>query len=115
MDGGEDLFSCRAFRGLYRVGHQHGDGHRADAAGNRRDPARDFFGRIKIHITAQFAVFHTVDSHVYHCGAGFDHVTGNHLGFAGGDHEDVGIARELGEIDGLGGADGDGRVVLQQQ
>src|SRR5574340_501064 len=101
-------------RGAHGVRHQHGDGHRADAAGHRGDPAGHFLRRIEIHVAAQLAVGHAVDADVDHRRAGLDHVAGDHLRPAGGDDQDVGVARVFGEVDGLGGADGDGGIVLQQ-
>ena len=35
------------------VGDQHGDGHRADAAGHRGDPARTFLGDLELHIDSE--------------------------------------------------------------
>ena len=43
-------------RRLQRVVQQHRDGHRTDAAGDRRDRADDLADRAEIHVAAEFAV-----------------------------------------------------------
>ena len=50
-----NLITPFAFRCLHRICNQHGDGHRADAAWYRSNPACHFHGAIKVHVTAKLA------------------------------------------------------------
>ena len=68
------------FRRPHGVLQQHGNRHRADAAGIGRDFAGDFFHGGKIHIADQFraglgtGIRHAVHAHVNHRCARLDHV-----------------------------------------
>ena len=56
-----------------------------------------------------------VDADVDEGGAGLDHVRSDEAGAADGGDEDVGLASDCGEVARLRVADGDGRVLVQQQ
>ena len=89
--------SSSGFRhfGSTAVLQQHGDGHRADAAGHRRDAARDFLHRVEVDVAGQLAVGQAVHADVDHAGAGFDHRRGDQFRAADRGDQDVGLARDL--------------------
>ena len=47
------LFFARSLPAFQRILHEHGDGHRPNSTGNRRDGLCFFFCRSKVHITTQ--------------------------------------------------------------
>jgi len=57
----------------------------------------------------------TVHANVDHAGAGFDHVAGHEFRPADGGNEHVGAARDRREIAALRMADGDARILLQEE
>jgi len=61
------------------------------------------------------AVVDAVDANVDQGGAGLDHIGRYEAGAADGGDQDVGLAGDLAEVAGLGVADGDGGVVVQQK
>jgi len=66
--------------GLDGVLHQHGDGHRADAAGHGRDLGNEGRNRREVNVTGEAVsgflgrIGDAVDADVDDDGAGFDHV-----------------------------------------
>ena len=105
----------RAFGAFQGIGQQHGDGHRTDAAGNRRDERRHFLGRLEIDVAAQLAIGHAVDADVDDHGAGLDHVAGDHLRLADRGDQDVGAPAVRLRSLRLRMADGDGGAGVHQQ
>ena len=83
---------------LDSVDEQHGDGHGADAPGNRRNGACDLAHRGVIHVTAKLSVCCTVNPHINHNGARFNHVTGDHSRFPSGHDNNVSMTCVPGEI-----------------
>ena len=63
---------------------QHSDGHRANAAGNRRNRPCNFLHVLKIHIAAQLALSVPVDADVDHNGALLHHIGGDEARLADG-------------------------------
>ena len=105
----------RPFGGFQRIGKQHGDGHRADAAGHRRDRAGDFLDAVEVDVAAELAVRQTVDADVDDDGTGLDHVGGDELRTTDGSDQHIGAFRVEGKILRLRMADRDGGAGLQQQ
>src|SRR5262245_42054328 len=58
--------------GFNTVLQQHGDGHRADAPGHRRDGAGDVPDRLEIDVADELAVGAPVDADVDHARSRFD-------------------------------------------
>src|SRR5487761_2182831 len=82
---------CRAALGrLDGVAQKHGDGHRAHAAGNRRDVRSLLLHRVEIDVAHQRAVGQPVDADVDDYRTGLDHGRGDQPGFARRHHQDVG-------------------------
>src|ERR1039457_5953061 len=83
------------FGGANGVLHQHGDGHRADAAGIRRDFSGDRPHAGKIHVAHQSraalgaGIGHPVHPHVNHNRPRFDHVGLHKFGRAHGGDQNV--------------------------
>src|SRR5690606_18509723 len=98
---------CGTLGRFYGVDQQHGDGHGADASGYGRDGTRHFTSRVEFDIAGQLAISLAVDANINHNCSRLDHVTGNHVGAAGGHHQYVGPARVCSEVAGLGVAQGD--------
>ena len=63
-----------------RVVHQHGDGHRAHAAGNRRYRPGALKGAGKMYIANKFSVVTAINSDINHRRAGFDPFALHQLG-----------------------------------
>ena len=59
-------------RGIKCVLQQHGDGHRAHAAGHGRNPGGAFAGLFEFYVAAQLSVAHTGNPDVQHDRAGTD-------------------------------------------
>jgi len=79
-------------RSLHSVHDQHGDGHRTDASGDRRDASRNLLHRREVHVASEFAVRGPVDPDIDDAGARFDHLSGDEFLAAHRGHEDI---REL--------------------
>ncbi len=71
------------------VVHQHRHGHRADAAGDRGDPAGTLAGLLELHIAHQLAVVQAIHADVDDHRSGLDPLAGNQVGLARRDDEDV--------------------------
>ncbi len=102
--------------GLQGVGHEHGDGHGADAAGGGGDGGGDFLDFVAEYVAAEAVallagvVVDAVHADVDDDGAGFDVFFGNHFGASDGGDEDVGLAADGGHVLGAAVDDGDGGV-----
>ena len=98
---------------------QAGDGHGADAAGNRGDRAGDLGRLIEGDIADKFGLVGSaldpVDADIDDRGAGFDPIAVHHFGPSGGDHQDIGGAAFIGEIAGARVRHGDGAVLAHQE
>ena len=79
----------------HAVGHQHGNGHRAYAAGNRRNVRGLRRHAVEVHIPAELVVLVPVNSHVYDHSSVFHIAFIHHLRPAHGHHQDV---RTLGDF-----------------
>ena len=101
-------------RRAHEVGEQQGVGHRPDAAGDRGDRGRDAAGRLEVDVAHQ-PVTDDVDPHVDHDRARRQHLAGDQAGDAGGDDDDLGVARVPCEIGRPRVADRDRRVLAEQQ
>ena len=88
---------------------QHRAGHRADAAGVRRDPA-GHAGDVVGDIAGDLAL-DPRHADVEHGGAGLDHVAADDAGYAGSGDHDVGLAHVGREVLGPGVAQRHGRVL----
>src|SRR5262249_46833197 len=77
---------------LDTVLQKHGDGHRADAARHRRDPAGDVAYRVVVDVAGELAVRQAVDADVDHAGAGFDHLRGDEFRPPDGGDQHVALA-----------------------
>jgi hypothetical protein len=124
------------FGGANSVGHEHGDGEEANAAGNGGvgtgefeglgvDIADDdraalgegsfaFFvaGEVAVEL---FAGVDAIDANVDKGYAGLDHLRSDVAGAADGGDEDVGLARDLCEVFRFGMADGNSCILVQQE
>ena len=122
--------------GFDGVAHEHGDGHGADAARDRSDSASGVDG-VGMNVADENGAFflkflealreifqqvggfggvrYFIGADIDYSGAGLDPVGGDVAGFAHGGDEDVGAANYVGEIAGLGMADGYGGVGVQEQ
>ena len=100
--------------------HQHGDGHRADAAGNGRDESRHFLGFIEIDIADQTItallgrIRFGIHAHVNYCRTGLDPIAAHHLGLADGRNENIGLPHHIREVLGAGMANGHGCIAAHQ-
>ena len=108
--------------GNQRVGHQHRNGHRPDAARHRRDGAGPFgglgIGDIADEARLALALLgrrDAVDADVDDGGAGLDPVALDHFGAADGGDQNVGGAGERRQVLGAAMGDGDGAVGGKQQ
>jgi hypothetical protein len=134
---------CRKFgRGAAEAGgfdgvaHQHGNGHRANAAGNRSESAgsidrggmdvadegaafgAEFFEtvwKIAEEALGFFGVGDAVGANVDDCGPRLDPVWLDVAGFADGGDEDIGAAEDVGQAARFGMADGDGGVGVHEE
>ena len=98
-----------------RVLQQHGNGHGANAAGNRCDVACLWLNFGELHIAAELAVFVVVHAHIDdHCAILY-HVGTDEVGFAHGADEDVSTGADLGEVAGAGVANGHGGVAVEEE
>ena len=107
---------------VYGVAHEAGDGHRPDAAGHRRDRARDLtrLGEGDVADEPGLAlagggVRHPVDADVDHDRAGLHPVAADHLGAADGGDEDVGAPAQPGEVARFRVRDRDGAALVDQE
>ena len=94
---------------------QHGDGHRADPARNRRDRRGDGFDGGEVDVADHLAGLIAVDADVDDDRAGLDIVGCDHLRLADGNDQDVGLAADCRQVDGAGMGHRDGRVLAQHQ
>ena len=58
------ISSSNSHSRIQRVFHQHGNGHRTNAAGNRRDKRRFGGNLVKINISRQLAIFQTIHTNI---------------------------------------------------
>ena len=122
--------------GSHGVAHEHGDGHGANAAGNRSEKACGVDG-VGVNVTDQNAAFLTeffqarkrifqqargfsgignlVGADIDHRGAGADPVRLDESRFAHGGNENIGAANDFGKIACFGMANGDGSVGMHQE
>ena len=112
--GQAELQACRHLAGLEGVGEEHGDGEGADAARDRSDRCCPRAHRLEIDVADQ-ALGRAVDADVDHHRAFLDVIGADETGTADGDHQDVGLPADRGEIARARVADGDGRVLVQEQ
>ena len=84
---------------------QHGHRQQADAAGDGRDLAGHFLDGLEVHVADQ-PVVGAVHAHVDHHGARLDHVGRDELRPADGHDQDVGLARDRGQVARAAVADG---------
>jgi hypothetical protein len=101
-------------RGLGRVDQQHGDGHRADAAGNRRDCGRLLGHRVEVDV-AHEPIVGAVGAHVDDHSALADHVRRHELGDARRRDEHVRPPADLRQVARLRVAHRHRGVARQQQ
>jgi hypothetical protein len=112
--------ACPCFGGFQRVGHQHGDGHRANAAGNRCQSAGNSFHHIEIDVTNELAgtkvlIFDPVDPDIDHRRAWLHPICANHLRTPDSGHQNVRAAGQTSDIFGPTMSNGDGGVRGQEQ
>ena len=100
--------------GADQVGEQQGVGQRPDAAGHRRDRRCDLDRRGEVHVADDLAV-DDVDPDVDDDGAGLEHRPGDEAGPTGGDDDDVGACDVVREVARPRVADGDRRVLLDEE
>ena len=86
------------FARLQRVLDQGGDGHRANAAGNRGDVGRAFGGIFIHHVADHFAAFQTVDADIDHNRPFFNPLAGNKARFAHRDDQQVGVFDMMAQV-----------------
>ncbi len=91
------------------ISQKSGDGHGADAAGDRSDRAGDLRDRLEINIADQFVSL-AVDTDVEDDGSGLDHVSGDETRLADRGDQDVGLSNNRGKISRAAVTDRDGRV-----
>src|ERR1051326_4512315 len=130
------LSSATHLRRFDGVGHQHGDGQRPYAAGDRRNSAANF-GRIRMHVADQSravfgeggltrrvplkeffelaAVGDFVDANINHCCAGLDEVARDHAGAPNGGKQNVALAAHGRQVARLAVTDRDRGVRIEQQ
>ena len=102
--------------GVERVLHEHGDGHRAHAAGDGRDGFAERGHGVEVHVADDAVagllggVRHAVDADVDDDCAGLDHVGGDEAGLADRGDDDVGQPDDSGQVFGARVGDGDGAV-----
>src|SRR5882757_5394502 len=121
---------------FYRVAHEHGNGHGADAAGNRTERAGGV-GRIGMHVTNEhgtllakflktcreiaqqgfgfFRVGYLIGANIYDRGARTNPVGLDVAGFAHSRDDDIRPADDAGEVASFGMADGDGGIGMHEQ
>src|SRR5712671_931220 len=128
--------SATELGGFYRVAHEHGNGHGADAAGNRSERAGSV-DRVGVHVTYEHGTLLAkflktsrefaqqgpgflylgdfICSDIDDSGAGSNPVSLYVAGFAHSRDDDIRPADEAGEVASLGMADGDGGIGVHQQ
>jgi hypothetical protein len=134
---------CRKFgrgaaeaSGFHGVAHQHGDGHGADAAGNRSERAggvdgagmdiaeksaafgAEFFetvGKISEEALGFFDIGDAVGANVNDRGAGLDPVWLDAASFAHSGDDDIGAAEDIGKVARFGMTNGDGGVGVHEE
>src|SRR4051812_39061153 len=85
---------------LHRILHQHGHGHRTDAAGYRRDFGAQRRNRVELNVARKAItgflrrVRYAVDPHVDDYDPGFHHVSRDELCPSNGCDQDVGLSRD---------------------
>src|SRR5688572_17041115 len=84
------LFSCGSTEAVLQ---EHCDGHWADAAGNRRNPARDFLYGFVVDIARELSVGQAVHADVNYAGPGFDHFGAHEFRPADGGDQNVRLLR----------------------
>src|SRR5882724_6026212 len=121
---------------FYRVAHEHGDGHGADAAGNRSERAGSV-DRIGVHVTNEhgtllakflktcreiaqqgvglFCVGNFICADIDDCGARANPVGLDVAGFAHSRDDDIRPANDAGEVASFGMAGGDGGIGVHKQ
>src|SRR5687768_8577062 len=106
------FFSCGSTQAVLQ---EHCDGHRADAAGHRRDPARDLLYGFVVHVARELAVGEAVHADVDYARPRFDHL-GSHE-FRPPDRRDknVRLFRNGFQVFALRMTDGDTRILLQEE
>ena len=81
----------------YRVSQQHGHGYRANAAGHRRDPARNLFHFIRGDVADDscLPVFasYQINADINDSRTGFYHVTTQETGLANGNQDSISASR----------------------
>src|SRR6266404_1861085 len=135
-------FAATELGGIYRVAHEHGDGHGTDAAGDGSERAGGIDG-VRMNVADEGTAFgaelfetvreifeealgflgigDAVGADVDDRGAGpssrsrLDPIGFDVAGFAHGGDDDVGAAEDIGQIAGFGMANGDGGVGVHQQ
>lgn len=129
-------FGAAEAGGFYRVAHEHGDSHGADAAGNRSEEAGSVDG-VWVNVADENAAFlaeffearkrilqqargfggigNLICTDIDDGSAGADPVWLNEARFAHGGDEDVGAANDFGKIACFGMANGNGGVGMHQQ
>ena len=111
----------REFGGAQRVLQQAGDGHRTDAARHRSEGPGYLKRLLKSDVTdnsvAAFGarIFDLVDSDIDHGGSGLDPIASNQLGLTDRSNEHVRLAADLRQVTTPGMADGNRRVMLDEQ
>ena len=85
------LLAAKSFK---RIGQQHGDCHRTDAARYRRDKRGFFFGCVKVNIAAKLAI-NPVDAYINGDSAFFQPISFDHFGAAAGGDDDIGTLNNL--------------------
>ncbi|EJX01456.1 hypothetical protein EVA_10439 [gut metagenome] len=103
-----------AFHSLDSVAHQHGNGHGADAARDRRDGTGHCFDGFGIDVTAEFAVFITVDADVDHDSAFFHHIGRNHAGSAYSCNQNISLTSKAGDVRRVAVHNGDRGIFFQK-
>ena len=103
-----------AFRGADQVGQQDGVGERTDPSRYRRDGRCDLDRRGEVDVTDDVAV-DDVDAHIDDDRARLEHGARDEARPAGGHDHDVGPGDVGGEVGRAGVADGDRRVLPDQQ